>query len=70
MLKSYLDKNPDKGRLEIFDINGRLVYEMHLPQWSTIQMVSLPENIANGIFQCMITTKNVIVSKKIVIIKN
>jgi len=66
---SYLLPQNKKGVLEIFNINGQRVYEMALPQWSKMQMVSLPENISYGIYNCVITSGNSRVSKKLVVVR-
>ncbi len=67
---SYLMPQNKKGKLEIFDINGRRVYEMNLPQWSTMQMVSLHANISDGVYNCVITSGNVRANKKLVVIQD
>ena len=54
------------GKLEIFDINGRAVYSQNLPQWSTLQFISLPK-IANGIYAIKINSDNFSVTKKLII---
>lgn len=62
----YLLPQNKEGKLEIFDINGRKVYSL-LPQWSTLQMINLP-GLSEGLYQCVITSGNIRVSKKVVII--
>ncbi len=41
----YLLPQNKAGKLEIFDINGRAVYSQNLPQWSTLQFISLPKGM-------------------------
>ena len=62
----YLLPQNEKGKLEIFDINGRAVYSQNLPQWSTLQFISLPK-IANGIYAVKINSDNFSVTKKLII---
>ena len=51
----YLLPQNKSGLLEVFDINGRVVYKMPLPPWSTLQQVKLPQ-LANGIYNAVITS--------------
>ncbi|MBL0343560.1 MAG: T9SS type A sorting domain-containing protein [Bacteroidetes bacterium] len=67
---SYILPQNEKGRLEIFDVNGRRVYEMNLPPWSTMQEVSLPSWISSGVYNCVITSGGVKINKKIAVIKD
>ncbi len=62
----YLLPQNEKGKLEIFDINGRAVYSQNLPQWSTLQFISLPK-LSNGVYVCSITSNSQRVNKKLVI---
>jgi hypothetical protein len=64
----FLPQNK-KGRLEIFDVNRRLIYELQLPQWSTMQEVSLPSWISSGVYNCVITSGDKRVNRKIAVIK-
>lgn len=66
----YLLPQNQNGRLEIYDVNGRSIYEMNLPQWSTMQYVTLPSAIADGIYNCVISSGNSRVNKKLVLIRN
>jgi hypothetical protein len=66
----YLLPQNKEGKLEIIDITGKAVYEMRLPQWSTLQQISLPSHISNGLYNCVITSDNNRVSKRIAILKN
>ncbi|MBK6639921.1 MAG: T9SS type A sorting domain-containing protein [Bacteroidetes bacterium] len=63
----YLLPQNKSGRLEIFDINGRRIYEMNLPYWSTMQEVSLPKSISSGVYNCVITSGGERGSKKVVV---
>jgi hypothetical protein len=51
---TYLLPQNQPGKLEVFDINGRRIYEMNLPHWSTMQEVILPKSISSGVYNCMI----------------
>ncbi|MBK7971353.1 MAG: T9SS type A sorting domain-containing protein [Bacteroidetes bacterium] len=53
---TYLLPQNQPGKLEVFDINGRRIYEMNLPHWSTMQEVSLPKSISSGVYNCVITS--------------
>ena len=64
---SYELPQNTSGKLEIFDINGRAVYSQNLPQWSTLQFISLPK-LSNGVYQCIITSGNYVTQKKLVVI--
>ena len=64
---TYLLPQNKSGKLEVVDINGRRIYEMNLPPWSTMQEVSLPKNIASGVYNCMITSGGERGSKKVVV---
>jgi hypothetical protein len=64
----YLLPQNKAGRLEIFDINGKVVYSQNLPQWSTLQNISLPKLI-NGVYNCIIVSGNERTNKKLIIFK-
>lgn len=64
---TYLLPQNKSGKLEVVDINGRRIYDMNLPPWSTMQEVSLPKNIASGVYNCMITSGGERGSKKVVV---
>ncbi|MBS1922978.1 MAG: T9SS type A sorting domain-containing protein [Bacteroidetes bacterium] len=64
----YLLPQNCKGTFEVFDITGKKVFSYNLPPWSTMQYISLPK-IASGIYQCVITSGNERVHKKLVVFK-
>jgi len=66
---SYLLPHNQPGKLEVFDINGRRIYEMNLPHWSTMQEVNLPKSISSGIYNCVITSGGERGNKKVVVYK-
>jgi hypothetical protein len=53
---TYLLPQNQPGKLEVFDINGRRIYEMNLPHWSTMQEVNLPKSISSGVYNCVINS--------------
>lgn len=55
-----------KGTLQIFDITGKQVYKQNLPQWSTLQYISLPK-LANGLYQTTISSDTFRINKKVII---
>ncbi len=64
----YLLPQGQKGMLEIFDINGRIIYQMNLPPWSTMQLVELPDIISAGIYNCVVSSGMERANKKIVLL--
>ena len=64
----YLLPQNKSGLFEMFDINGRKVYSLRLPQWSTLQIIDLPE-LSDGLYSCVITSNSNRASKKISLIK-
>ena len=64
----YLLPQNKSGTLQLFDINGKEVYKQNLPPWSTMQYISLPK-LANGVYNCTITSNNERVHKKLVVFK-
>jgi hypothetical protein len=65
----YLLPQNKNGKLEVFDITGKVVYELRLPQWSTLQSISLSNYISNGLYNCVITSDGQRVSRKIAVIR-
>jgi hypothetical protein len=65
---SYLPQNKE-AKLEIFDVTGKCIYQMQLPMWSTLQEIELP-SIANGLYQCVLTSGNERESKTIAVMKD
>ncbi|KXK45612.1 MAG: hypothetical protein UZ10_BCD003001827 [Bacteroidetes bacterium OLB10] len=64
---SYFLPQNKPGLLEIYDVTGKVAFKYILPQWSNMQSLKLPK-LANGIYNCMLTSDNKRVSKKISII--
>jgi hypothetical protein len=65
----YLLPQNKAGRLEVFDISGRVVYQISLPQWSTLQQIELPQNLSNGLYSCVITSDGYGQSKKVAVVR-
>lgn len=55
------------GKLEIFDITGKLVHHQILPAWSTVQQISL-QTIKAGVYFLKIETNGMDINKKILIV--
>ncbi|OQB59318.1 MAG: hypothetical protein BWX95_02671 [Bacteroidetes bacterium ADurb.Bin141] len=64
----YLLPQNKSGTLQIFNITGKEIYHQNLPPWSTLQYISLPK-IADGVYQCTITSNNQRVNKKLVVVR-
>lgn len=64
----YLLPQNQSGKLEVFDLNGRRVYEMHLPPWSTLQLVDV-SFLNNGVYQCVVSSGGFRDARKLVVIK-
>lgn len=64
----YLLPHNKYGKLEIFDVTGKVVYEMRLPQWLTLQQISLPVNISTGLYNCVLTSDNYRTGKKVAVV--
>jgi hypothetical protein len=62
----YLLPQNQKGLFEVFDITGKKVFSYSLPPWSTLQQFNL-SFLSSGIYNCMITSGNERVSKKLVV---
>lgn len=62
----YLLPQNKKGKLEIFDINGRKIFSQNLPQWSTFQNISIPY-LASGVYAVKINSDNFSVTKKLLV---
>ncbi len=67
---TYLLPQNKTGTLTVFDVSGRKVYEMNLPQWSTMQQVLLPAGISAGVYNCVISSDGERVNGKIAVINN
>jgi hypothetical protein len=66
---AYLLPQNKHGWFEVYDVNGRRVFRMPLPQWSTLQLINLP-NLSDGIYNAAIISGSERANRKIVVIKN
>ncbi|MBK8875798.1 MAG: T9SS type A sorting domain-containing protein [Bacteroidetes bacterium] len=51
---------------EVVDVTGKVVFKYSLQPWSNEQSLKLPQ-LANGVYNCVITSDNQRVSKKIAV---
>ena len=63
---TYLLEKNKKGLLEVFDVEGRVVYKQLLPQWSTMQNVTVSV-LHSGIYLLRLTSGENIVATKMVV---
>jgi hypothetical protein len=64
---SYLLPQNKQGLFEVYDVTGKVVFKYILPQWSNVQSFKLPK-LANGIYNCLLTSDNKRVSKKVAVL--
>ncbi|HRH84506.1 MAG TPA: T9SS type A sorting domain-containing protein [Bacteroidia bacterium] len=64
---SYLLPQNANGRLEVIDINGRVIYNQYLPQWSTLQ--NLNSSLSSGIYALKLSSKNYFTTKRFLVQK-
>lgn len=55
------------GTFTIYDVTGKIVFKYTLPQWSHLQLFSLP-TLSDGVYSCVITSGGYRASKKMVVI--
>jgi hypothetical protein len=58
------------GILEIYDVNGSLIWSRPLPAWSTFQKIELSDKITYGIYLIVIKAGNGYLTRKLIIDKN
>jgi type IX secretion system substrate protein/WD40 repeat protein len=63
----YLLPQNNSGLFQIYDVVGKTVFKYALPPWSNEQNFELPK-LSDGIYQCVITSGNSRVSKKVAVI--
>lgn len=64
----YMLPQNKSGKLEVFDMTGRMVYSMSLSPWSTLQMVDF-SHLQNGLYNVIIDSENQRTSTKLILIK-
>lgn len=65
----YLLPQNKSGKLEVFDLNGRRVYEMRLPPWSTLQQVDV-SFLSNGVYSCVVSSGGWRAVRKLVVVRD
>ncbi|MBS1765484.1 MAG: T9SS type A sorting domain-containing protein [Bacteroidetes bacterium] len=63
----YLLPQNKSGVFEIYDVTGKVVFKYTLPPWSNEQSFGLP-TLANGVYNCVVTSDGKRVSKKVAVI--
>ena len=61
---TYKLEQNKKGLLEVIDVEGRIIYKQALPQWSTIQNITIP-GLHSGLYLLRLTSGISIVTIKI-----
>ncbi|MBL7915856.1 MAG: T9SS type A sorting domain-containing protein [Bacteroidia bacterium] len=64
----YLLPQNESGMFEVVDVTGKVVFKYPLPPWSNEQSLKLPQ-LANGVYNCVITSDDKRVSKKIAVMR-
>jgi hypothetical protein len=52
------------GLFEVYDLNGKIIYQQKLPPWSSMQSINLP-SLRAGLYSCVIRSGGSVVSKKL-----
>lgn len=65
----YLNSLEKIQSVEIIDVIGRMVYVQKIESFDKELLISLPNEISNGIYNCIITSDYARVSRKIVVVK-
>ncbi len=60
----YLLPQNQPGTFELYDLNGKIIYQQKLPPWSSMQSIS-PPNLRAGLYSCVIRAGGSVVSKKL-----
>ena len=60
----YLLPQNLSGLFEVYDLNGKIIYQQKLPPWSSMQSINLP-NLRAGLYSCVIRSGGSVVSKKL-----
>jgi hypothetical protein len=64
----YMLPQNKEGKLEIYDINGRRVYEMRLPPWSTLQQIDVTF-LSSGVYSCVVSSGGYREVRKLVVVR-
>jgi hypothetical protein len=65
---AYLLPQNESGAFEVFDLNGKRVYQLPLPPWSTMQIIALPP-LPGGVYECAIRSGMSKQVRKLVIVR-
>ncbi len=65
---SYLLPQNQNGMLTVHDLFGKLIYTMHLPQWSSLQEVQL-KDVEDGVYVVTVESAGTKSSNRLVIVK-
>jgi hypothetical protein len=65
---AYLLPQNESGAFEVFDLNGKRVYQLPLPPWSTMQIIALPP-LPGGVYECAIRSGMSRQVRKLVIVR-
>jgi hypothetical protein len=60
----YLLPQNLSGLFEVYDLNGKIIYQQKLPPWSSMQSINLP-NLRAGLYSCVIRSGGSVVSRKL-----
>jgi hypothetical protein len=60
----YLLPQNQPGTFELYDLNGKIIYQQKLPPWSSMQSISFP-NLRAGLYSCVIRAGGSVVSRKL-----
>jgi DNA-binding beta-propeller fold protein YncE len=63
----YMLPQNQSGKLEVFDLNGRRVYEMRLPPWSTLQQMDV-SFLSGGVYSCVVSSGGYREVRKLVVV--
>jgi hypothetical protein len=66
---SYFLPQNKNGNFEVYDLNGKLIYQLNLPQWSSFQKIQLPNEISSGIYNCRMSSMYHAINIKLVVVK-
>jgi hypothetical protein len=60
----YLLPQNFPGLFEVYDLNGKIIYQQKLPPWSSMQSINLP-SLRAGLYSCVIRSGGSVVSRKL-----
>ncbi len=67
---SYFLPQNKNGSFKVYDLKGKLIYHLNLPQWSSFQKIQLPKEISSGIYNCRMSSMNHTINIKLVVVKD